>query len=542
MSTSEASVLIVGGGPVGLALAADLGWRGVSCILVEEGDGTIYHPRANTVNARTMEFCRRWGIAEEVRNAGAPPDFPSTVLYLTSLQGYEVARIERPTYGGGERGRLRPLLTSPQRSERCNQLFFDPIMRGLAGRMPSVTLRYRCRFEGFEERNGGVVATVRDLAGNRAETIAAQYLVACCGGRSAVPKALGSRWEGDSVVDYHLNVFLRIPDLWERHDKGKAAFYFFLNRKGNNPSLIELDGDTLWRLGIRLGRERIAPEQVDVAGIIKAVIGDDIPYEVISSLPWTQRSVVADKWQRGPVLLAGDAVHQHGPSGGFGMNTGLGDAFDLGWKLEARLAGWGGATLVDSYEIERQPVAQRVVNEVRENQDEVVDEAELAITEEPGPRGDALRKRIGEEIVQRRTRVYISDGIALGYRYDPSPIVVPDGTPAPKDSVVDYVQTSRPGSRAPHAWLGEGRSTLDLFGKGFVLLAFNGAADQAEGFTSAASFRATPLEVKRIDDPAIAALYERRLVLVRPDGHVAWRGDAAPADPQAIVDRVRGAG
>jgi 2-polyprenyl-6-methoxyphenol hydroxylase-like FAD-dependent oxidoreductase len=542
MTTTETPVLIIGGGPVGLALAADLGWRGIACTLVEEGDGTIYHPRANTVNSRTMEFCRRWGVAEEVRNAGAPPDFPSTILYLTGLRGYEIARIERPTYGGGDRGRLRPLATSPQRSERCNQLFFDPIMRGLAARLPSVNLRYRCRFETFEETEGGIVATVRDLAQDRVETIRARYLVACCAGRSAVPRALDVRWEGETVVDYHLNVFLRIDDLWQRHDKGKAAFYFFVNPKGNNPSLIELDGDRLWRLGIRLGAERIAPEDVDVAGIVKAVIGDGIPYEVISSLPWTCRSIVADKWQRGPVLLAGDAVHQHGPSGGFGMNTGLGDAVDLGWKLEAALAGWGGADLLASYEAERRPVAQRVVAEVRENQEEIVDDKDLAQIEEPGPAGDALRRRIGDEIVRRRTRVYISDGIALGYRYDPSPIVVPDGTPAPKDSVVEYAQTSRPGSRAPHAWLGEGRSTIDLFGKGFSLLAFGGAAGEGEALARAARSRDVPLAIHAIDDPAIAALYERRLVLVRPDGHVAWRGDAAPPDPAAIFDRVRGAG
>jgi hypothetical protein len=223
------------------------------------------------------------------------------------------------------------------------------------------------------------------------------------------------------------------------------------------------------------------------------------------------------------------------------MNTGLGDAVDLGWKLEARLAGWGGAALLESYEAERRPVAKRVVNEVRENQDDGIDAAELAMLAEPGPRCDVLRRRIGEDIVRRRTRIYISDGIALGYRYDPSPIVVPDGTPAPKDSVVEYVQTSRPGSRAPHAWLAEGRSTIDLFGKGFVLLAFSGAADQTGGLLSAASSRATPLQVVPIDDPAIATLYEKRLVLVRPDGHVAWRGDAPPADPQAVIDRARGA-
>jgi 2-polyprenyl-6-methoxyphenol hydroxylase-like FAD-dependent oxidoreductase len=540
-ATQETPVLIVGGGPVGLALAADLGWRGISCTLVEEGDGTIYHPRANTVNARTMEFCRRWGVAEEVRNSGAPPDFPSTILYLTSLRGYELARIERPTYGGGERGRVKPLLTSPERSERCNQLFFDPIMRRLAAGMKGVSLRYRCRFENFEQKNGAVIATLRDLAQDRLETIEARYLVACCGGRSMVPKALGVRWEGEPVVDYHLNVFLRINALWERHDKGKAAFYFFINRAGNNPSLIELDGNTLWRLGIRLGPERIALEAVDVRGIIDAVIGKDVPCEVISSLPWTCRSIVADKWQQGPVFLAGDAVHQHGPSGGFGMNTGLGDAVDLGWKIAATLDGWGGPDLLASYEPERRPVAKRVVEEVREMQEDVVSDDEIAHIEDKGPAGDALRKRIGAEIVRRRTRVYISDGVALGYRYDPSPVIVPDGTPAPKDSVTDYVQTSRPGSRAPHAWMDEAqrRSTIDLFGKSFVLLAFSGAAP--DGLAAAARARNMPLDVQRIDDPAIAQLYKRKLVLVRPDGHVAWRGDAPPVDAGAIIDRVRGA-
>ena len=542
MPSNETQVLIVGGGPVGLALAADLGWRGIDCILLEQGDGTIYHPRANTVNSRTMEFCRRWGVAEEVHNSGAPPDFPSTILYLTSLQGYELARIERPTYGGGDAGRVKPLLTSPERSERCNQLFFDPIMRHLAQAMPSVTMRYRCRFEAFEETEGGVIATVRDLASDRTETVAARYLVACCAGHSAVPKALDVRWEGEAALSYHLNVFLRTHELWNRHDKGKAAFYFFVNRVGNSPSLIELDGKDLWRLGVNLGSERIAPEAVDVKGIVKAVMGPDFPYEVISVLPWTQRSIVADRWQRGKIFLAGDAVHQHGPSGGFGMNTGLGDAVDLGWKLAATLEGWGGAGLLDSYERERRPVAKRVVDEVRENQGEIVDAATLDAIEEPGPRGDELRRRLGELIVQHRTRVYISDGIALGYRYDPSPIIAPDGTPAPRDTVTEYVQTSRPGSRAPHAWLAEGRSTIDLFGKGFVLLAFGGAAGEGDGLAAAARSRGMPLALVPIDDAAIAKLYERRLVLVRPDGMVAWRGDAPPADPLALVDLVRGAG
>jgi len=532
----ETPVLIVGGGPVGLALAADLGRRGIACVLVEQGDGTIYHPRANTVNSRTMEFCRRWGIAEEVRQAGTPPDFPLDIIYCTGLNGYPLARVERPTYGGHQ-----PLPTTPERSQRCNQLFFDPIMRKLAASFPSVQLRYRCRFESFTESADGVTCQVHDLAADRRETIRARYLVACCAGRSSVPQALGVRWEGQPVLSYHLNVFLKIKELWVRHDKGKAAFYFFVDETGGGPSLIELDGRELWRLGISTGQTLVAPEQMDIAAIMKEFVGPGIPYELVSVLPWTCRSVVADTWQRGNVFLAGDAVHQHSPSGGFGMNTGLGDAVDLAWKLAAALDGWGGPALIDSYEIERKPVARRIVREATENQGPIGEAATRALIRAPGAEGDRARARLHDEILRERTRVFVSDGLVLGYRYEPSPVIVPDGTPAPEEAVSKYTPTARHGSRAPHAWLAEGRSTLDLFGDGFALLAFNGAAADAAPIVAAAQARAVPLKLSAIDDPTIAALYERHLVLVRPDGHVCWRGDAPPADPLALIDRVRGA-
>jgi len=532
----DTPVLIVGGGPVGLALAADLGRRGVACVLVEQSDGTIYHPRANTVNSRTMEFCRRWGIAEEVRQAGTPPDFPLDIIYCTALNGYPLARVDRPTYGGH-----KPLPTTPERSQRCNQLFFDPIMRKLAARFPGVRLRYRCRFESFTETADGVTCQIHDLAADRRETIRARYLVACCAGRSSVPQALGVRWEGQPVLSYHLNVFLKIRELWTRHDKGKAAFYFFVDETGSGPSLIELDGRELWRLGISTGQTLVAPEQMDVAAIMQEFVGPGIPYELVSVLPWTCRSIVADTWQRGNVFLAGDAVHQHSPSGGFGMNTGLGDAVDLAWKLAAALDGWGGPALVDSYEIERKPVAQRIVREATENQGPIGEAATRALIRAPGAEGDRARALLHDEILRERTRVFVSDGLVLGYRYEPSPVIVPDGTPAPEETVSRYTPTARPGSRAPHAWLAEGRSTLDLFGDGFALLAFNGGAADAAPIVAAAQMRGVPLKLSTIDDPAIAMLYERRLVLVRPDGHVCWRGDVPPADPLELIDRVRGA-
>jgi 2-polyprenyl-6-methoxyphenol hydroxylase-like FAD-dependent oxidoreductase len=532
----ETSILIVGGGPVGLALAADLGRRGIECTLVEQSDGTIYHPRANTVNSRTMEFCRRWGIAEDVRQAGTPPDFPLDIVYCTGLEGYMLARVDRPTYGGH-----KPLPTTPERSQRCNQLFFDPLMREFAVSFSSVQLRYRCRFESFTETTDSVLCKLHDLANDRRETIKARFLVACCAGRSSVPGALGVRWEGQPVLSYHLNAFVKIKELWTRHDKGKAAFYFFVDESGRGPSLIELDGRELWRLGINTGQHAVAPENINIPAIVEEFMGTNIPYELVSILPWTCRSIVADTWRRGNAFLAGDAVHQHSPSGGFGMNTGLGDAVDLAWKLAAVVSGWGGPALLESYELERKPVARRIVREATDNQTALGDLATRALVRAPNDEGDRARRIIGDEILRERTRVFVSDGLVLGYRYEPSPIIVPDGTPAPVESVSQYSPTARPGSRAPHAWLAEGRSTLDLFGDGFVLLAFDSAANDAAPIAAAARARGMPLKTVVIEDGAIAKLYERRLVLVRPDGHVAWRDDAPPNDPLALVDRVRGA-
>lgn len=530
----QTDVLIVGGGPVGLGLAADLGARGVRAILVEQGDGRIDHPRANTVNSRTMEFCRRWGIAEQVRESGAPPDFPPDIIYLTGLRGHELARIARPTHGG-----RAALPHTPERSQRCNQLWFDPILRGLVRSKDSVSLRYATRLEEFSQDTDGVDAVVRDLASGDQRAIRARYLVAACGGASVVPRALGTRMEGMPVLSYHLNVFLRIERLWEHHRMGKAAFYIFVNEKGRDASLIELNGTDLWRLGLAFGTDRAARERVDVPAIISRLIGDDIPYEIISSLPWTCRSIVADRWSEGRVFLAGDAVHQHGPAGGFGMNTGMGDAVDLGWKLAAMVQGWGGEVLGESYQAERKPVAARNVAEATENMVEFVDTPDLSGIDDDSAAGAALRETVGAEIMRNKTKQFVSDGIALGYRYDASPVVINDGSAPPPDTAMIYHQTSRPGSRAPHAFLADGRSTLDLFGRGFVLLCFGGASGAA--IAAAAAALGVPFEVVAIDDDGIARLYERRLVLVRPDGHVAWRGDVAPDDALGMIDIVRGA-
>ena len=525
-------VAIIGGGPVGLALALELGWRGVRCVLLEQSDTTVAHPRANAINVRTMEFCRRWGVADRVRAEGTPPDYPHTVLYLTSLGGYEVARVERQAHGGGG-----GLPQSPERPQRCNQIWFDPILRDRAAEFPTVSLRYRCRFDDFAEDADGVMVEYTDLAANTRGRLRASYLIACCGGRSGVRDRLGIAMDGDPVQGYPVDIFFRAEKLWDRHDKSKAALYYLVGPTGQWGTLTELDGHSLWRLTLHGSKEKVDLATLDVEAAIRRAVGFDFPHEVKSVTPWVRRELIARGYGRGRVFIAGDCAHVNSPSGGHGMNTGVGDAVDLGWKLAAMVEGWAGPRLLASYEPERRPVAQRNVSEATHNFE--VRGFQAPALERDTPEGARSRAALHERIMTDSTRRFGGFGIALGYAYANSPVVCSDGATPPGDRV-RYVPSTVPGARAPHVALPDGRSTIDLFGRGFVLVRRGGDAPDGKGLADAARNRGVPFRIETIDGPDAAALYERRLVLVRPDGHVAWRGDEAPADPLAVIDRVRG--
>ena len=283
-----------------------------------------------------------------------------------------------------------------------------------------------------------------------------------------------------------------------------------------------------------------APGSVDHKGVLTRIVGCEFPYELISVSPWVRRKLVTAAYRHGRVFLAGDCAHQNTPTGGYGMNTGLGDAVDLGWKLAAAMQGWAGEQLLDAYDAERRPVALRNVEEATRNF-QLRSFAAIPEMVEATPAGEAARKKLGDEILGNTARELLSDGIAMGYRYDASPIVCADGSAAPPSSVTDYVQTSFPGARAPHAGLGDGRSTLDLFGRSFVMLRLGRDAPDGGPLERAAKIRKVPVETVSLDDPGVRTTYERRLVLVRPDGHVAWRGDALPTDAGAVIARVSGA-
>jgi 2-polyprenyl-6-methoxyphenol hydroxylase-like FAD-dependent oxidoreductase len=275
--TIETPILIVGGGPVGLALAGDLGWRGTRCLVIEQGEGPADHPRATAINARSMEFMRRWGVAQAVRNASAPEDFPHTALYCTTLTGFEIARIERPHHGG-----RAPTTTSPERAQRCNQIWLDPILRDRAVGYDSVDLRYRWRFESLVEDGDRVTATVHDLARDERRKIAAQYVIDCSGGHSAIRRQLGATMSGSPYAGHFVSIFVRAPELWTHHKMGKAALINFVEPDGLWRNLVILDGRELYRFGVHGKQYYDDPDSVPAERLFREVVGKDVPHEFIS--------------------------------------------------------------------------------------------------------------------------------------------------------------------------------------------------------------------------------------------------------------------
>lgn len=533
----DVPVLIVGAGPVGLALAGDLGWRGISCVVVEQSDGSIYQPRQDFVGIRTMEFCRRWGIVDRVEASPYPRDYPQDNVYVAGslAEGWEIGRWESPSMAD-----TKPPPLSPQHRERCPQNMFDPILRQFAAGYKAVDLRYQHRFVGCEDHCDFVQAEIEDVRKGRSYQIRSRWLVGCDGASSAVRHQMDVPMSGNQALTYTTNVIFRCTDFEALHSIPRGYRFIFIGPEGTWATIVAINGRDEWRFSIiRSGTQPGAPEEHEIRSLIRRAVGCDFEYDILSVVPWTRRELVADDYANGNILIAGDAAHVTSPTGGFGMNMGVGDAVDLSWKLTALEEGWGGAGLIDAYVAERRPVAVRTVQEASGNLARMLSPGNNPNLLEHSSDGNELRSKVGDDLSTAMMREWNTLGIHLGYFYESSPIVVSDGTAPPSLDPGIYEQPARPGSRAPHLWLADGRSTLDLFGDKFVVLAFNGA--DPEPLLAAAAARRLPVTVERIDEPAIADAYGCRFVLVRPDGHVAWRGDAVPADAVGLIDRIRGA-
>ena len=533
------NVLIVGAGPVGLALALDLGRRGVRSTIIERNaavSGEIA-AKASVINERTMEFCRLVGIRDEFVNSGFPADLPGDTVFCTSFNGKLIGRLSMPS------AKDRELPTQCcETLQRCPQFLFDPILARAVLQRGVADIRYGIELLGCEQDETGVRCFVKHTQDGTEETIRARYVVGCDGPSSTVRKAVGVSFDGKNL-GYTISSIIRIKDLIHQHKLGSAERFLFIGPEGTWRNFTTIDGRSLWRFSLVGLGDNIEIADINMDALVRKALGrDDIEYEILKVNKWRRSQFTAEKYSQGRFFLAGDAAHTMSPTGGHGLNTGIGDVMDLSWILHALLEGWGGPGLIEAYNTERRPIAIRNGADstrnfsiwiYRQGRDKVLDD---------GPEADDQRRVLGEKMTSTLREEFQALGLALGYNYADSPIIVPDGSPAPPDEPSTYVQTARPGHRAPHCWLKYGTSTIDLFASGdFVLLCFGAEESSDEKIEEAAAKVGLPLRRVSIMETEAKKLYGHRLVLVRPDGMVAWRGDSLPDSAGALHDRVRGA-
>ncbi|MFI9386582.1 FAD-dependent monooxygenase [Kutzneria sp. NPDC052558] len=525
-------VLVVGGGPTGLAMALELRSRGVDFVLVEAGDGTVSHPRVSSIGPRSMEFFRRWGIADRIRHSGWPGDHSLDCVWTTRIGGHELFRLDRHTMD------TRPdFRHTPEPDAICPQHWLGPLLRSELGVHPDGPVRLRTRLDHFRQNDDGVTATITDVATGTESLVRARWLIACDGTGSEIRKQCGIEAPRRHDTQVFRNILFRAPQLRASLGERGANFFYLMISSSLRFPVRALDGAGLYRLTVGLQGD---PEsRQDAEALVRKAIAFDTPVEVLSDNEWHLVHRVADTFRDRRVFLVGDAAHTLSPSGGFGMNTGICGAADLGWKLAAELAGWAGPGLLDSYTTERAPVALEGLEEANRNLERAMRRQVPEELNDDTPQGEFLRGKVAEGL--RRggvAREFDAPEIHLGFTYAGSPLIVPDPSAADTE---DRRPNTRPGSRAPHAWVKPGMSTLDLFGDGFVLLCFT-YSPQLDGFQAAFESRGIPFTAVTSDDEGIAVAYERPFVLVRPDGHVAWRGHELPDSARAgeIADQVRG--
>ena len=500
-STRDTPVLIAGAGPVGLALAVELGLRGVECLVVEpRPQPTRLRPRAKTLSVRTMEHARRWGLAERLRAAAPlPVSWSQDVSFATSFLGEEITRFTG-VLGLADDG------VSPERGQQMPQYVLEEVLRDVVTGLPAVDLRLGWRVQALDATGPGpVLVTLCDQAG-KAVPAAAEYVVGADGARSVVREQIGARYVGSTALRANTGVVFRSRELVTAMPHRPAVQTWLLNRQ--TPGMMgPIDSRGLWWL-IAFGVDARS-EEVDARRLISGALGRDLPVEVVSTDPWTARMELVDRCRSGRVFLVGDAAHLNPPFGGHGLNTGIGDAVDLGWKLAACLAGWGAPGLLDSYEAERRPLHRRVIDEAASNMATLAPELLADGLDRPGPEGDRARSDAARRITQTKRAEYFSIDLVLGHRYEDSP-VLQASPPRPGP----WASCAASGRRLPHLWVSPGVSTLDLVtGTHLIVTADGGLGARAARAAEAAGLPAT---VAQLEQPLMRRL-GAELLVVRPD-------------------------
>ena len=563
----ETDVLIAGGGPVGLTLALELEHRGVRAVLIERNPTTTRHPKMDVTNGRSMEHFRRLGIADAMRAQAVPGNHPMSVVWCSRPAEWELARFHYP---GVDEVRAHIRATNDgtlplEPNMRISQVVLEPVLKEYLERHArSVEVRFGVGLERFAEDETGVTAVVRETASGAEHMIRARYLAGCDGASSVTRRGLGIELDDLAPQDAmsasgKVRALVGVARGLFRGERPPDGRIYLVHFRSRNREFFERFG-TLWHLQSPHHGTLIAQNDLDtwtlhvpLAGGVDADaidpqrflfehLGREVDCEILVANAWRPRLALARSYGRGRVWLAGDSAHQFIPTGGYGMNTGVGDAVDLGWKLAATLAGWGGPGLLPSYEAERRPVGFR--NRAASARHLAI-RTEIASAYTPSihedsPRGAETRRTLGSRIAALGNLENEALGVEIGYRYDESPIVCHEAGDAPPWDMARYHPCTWPGVRIPSVFLADGSALYDRLGAGFTLLRF--ADVNVARLVEAAAGRGLPVTVLDVRDSAVARLYERALVLVRPDQHVAWRGMQEPDDAAAVVDRIRGAG
>ncbi len=541
------NVLVAGGGPVGMTLALDLAWRGIDVVVAERRPANAPPSvKCGQISARSMEVFRRLGVARKLREVGLPADYPNDIVSATSVVGTELSRVLIPARG--ERGSPAAkgpdtLWPTPEHTHRVNQIFFEPVLFAHVAAQPRVSILNRTDITHFTQDGEGVTAAARNLDSGEPMTIRCKYLVGCDGASSMVRKAIGAEFVGIPVLQHAQSTYIRAPAL-KRMLPGKPAWlYFSLNPRRCGVTMA-VDGRETWNVQNYSYSGETDLTSVDRDWAIRNIlgVGPDFFYEALSTEDWIARRLVASTFQDRRVFICGDAAHLWIPLGGYGMNAGIADAANLAWKLAATLHGWASPAILDAYNEERQPITDQVSRFITDVARRVVAQRDAITTdiERQDPVGEAMRARVGKEAYELDAHQQCCGGLNFGYYYDRSPIVAYDGERQPAYTMGTFTSSTVPGCRAPHLWLEGHRSLYDELGPGYTLLRFDPAA-RVTNVVDAAAERKVPLKVLDVSEPEARELYRHKLVLVRPDQHVAWRSDVEPATPTDLIDLVRGA-
>jgi 2-polyprenyl-6-methoxyphenol hydroxylase-like FAD-dependent oxidoreductase len=491
-----------------------------------------------------MESFRRLGVAKKLRDAGLPEDYPNDVAFRTTATGLELTRIPIPCRRDRYTSREGPdtWWPTPEPPHRINQTFMEPILVEHTAGLPGVQLLNRTRVTSFAQDEEGVEAIALDLGAGIEMRIRARFMVGCDGGSSMVRKAIGAQFEGTPVIQRVQSTFIRAPGLLERIPRPLPWCTYAVNPRRCR-TVFAIDGHETWLVHNHLNPGEEDFDAVDRDWAIRQIlgVGGDFHYEIVSKEDWVGRRLVANRFRDRNVFIAGDAAHLWVPYAGYGMNAGIADGLNLSWLLGAVLQGWGDESILDAYEAERQPITQQVSQFAMEHAAKMI-RARSAVPpniEASDEAGQRERERMGREANELNVQQFSAAGLNFGYFYEGSPIIFADGEAPPVYSMGGFTESTVPGCRAPHFWLGDGRSLYDALGAGYTLLRFDSSVD-AGALADAAKARRMPLAVLDVEGSEVPGAYGHKLVLVRQDQHVAWRGDSPPVDAAAFVARLCG--